>query len=65
MERRGTPAHYMPSARQVAAMCQQIQASWTPKERARRAVRKSGRWSPPQVHLADIGLANERRSSVE
>ncbi len=65
MDRRGSTAHYIPSSRQVAAMCQQIQASWTPKERAKRSVRKSGRWSPPQVRLSDLGLGNDRRSSLD
>jgi hypothetical protein len=44
-------------------MCQQIQANWTPKERAKRAVRKSGRWSPPQVNIADLGI--DRRSQID
>lgn len=63
MDRRGTAARYIPSPRQVASMCQQIQANWTPKERAKRAVRKCGRWIPPQVHVADLGL--DRRSQLD
>jgi hypothetical protein len=65
MQRRGSSAQYIPSTRQVAAMCQQIQASWTPKERAKRAVRKSGRWVPPQVRVSDLGLSNDRRPSLD
>lgn len=65
MERKGSTAQYIPTARQVAAMCQQIQANWTPKERAKRSVRKNGRWSPPQVRISDLGIGSERRGSLD
>ncbi|MBX9792321.1 MAG: hypothetical protein K2Y37_25760 [Pirellulales bacterium] len=65
MNRHESTARYLPSPRQVASMCQQIQATWTPKERARRAVRKSGRWVPPQVRVSDLGLGSDRRPSLD
>jgi hypothetical protein len=50
---RGGP--YEPSSRDIRRACEQIQASWTSRERRKRAGRAArGCWSPPRVDLSAI-----------
>ena len=46
---------YEPTSRDIRRACERIQASWSPRERAKRAgCRRTSRWSPPNVCLAAI-----------
>jgi hypothetical protein len=45
-----------PSPAEVRRMCREIQSRWTPAERSKRVVAKSGPWSAPIVKAMDLGL---------
>ena len=52
-ERDGKP--YEPSVRDIHRECEQIQATWSPRERAKRAGRPAaGGWEPPNIKLANV-----------
>lgn len=51
---------YEPTQRDIQRACERIQATWSPRERAkRRGQRLTGRWSPPLVSLTDINLGED------
>jgi hypothetical protein len=50
---RGGP--YEPSSRDIRRACERIQATWSSRERQKRAGRPGrGSWSPPRVDLSAI-----------
>ena len=46
---------YEPTPRDIRRACEQIQATWSPKERAKRAGRaRAAWWNPPSIHLSAL-----------
>lgn len=54
-----TDAPYHPSPAEIVARCARIQASWSNKERRRRAIRAAAMWLPPVV-----ALLGEERAAI-
>ena len=46
---------YAPTPREIRQACEEIQATWSPRERARRyrGPRTAG-WTPPMIRLRDV-----------
>ena len=47
-----------PSPEEIARLCQEIQSTWTPKERQRRLVQPVLRWTPPGIEAGPLGLGD-------
>ena len=55
---------YAPTPKEIRRACEEIQATWSPRERARRYLGPSAaEWTPPLIRLRDIIEAlNEERA---
>ena len=57
---------YEPTPKEIRRACEEIQATWSPRERARR-YRGPGAagWTPPMIRLRDlVDAINEERPAV-
>jgi hypothetical protein len=51
----GAGKPYVPSPRDIRRECARIQATWSPRERDKRAGRPPlGSWEPPNIKLANV-----------
>ena len=57
---------YDPTPRDIRQACEQIQAGWSKRERAKRAGKpRSARWMPPSIQLSGIlDSVNEDRADT-
>jgi hypothetical protein len=47
-----------PSPKEIRRACEQIQATWTPRERNKRAGQPRGNfWTPPEVRMSAVSEA--------
>lgn len=52
---------YVPTPRQIKQSCRHIQATWSPKDRVRRTVRRPQLWMFPIIQIAEMGLTRNWR----
>jgi hypothetical protein len=53
---RWQPQDYLPTPQEIGAKCREIQRGWSPAERLRRLLVRPAGWSPPVIHVAELGI---------